>query len=189
MILRQVRSELWMQSVDVRGFTAQHLQAFLPRETNTEDHFRIYIYINSFMKEPLLVSDSDLQSILRCKPSLQSDPRIKHATICYYRSWPITREQLHDILARLAEQGFFSKRTQHWTIICRIARPGQVIAIRYIGRTAYPSSRTNDFTKTSKKVEARCSSAFSCPPSSLCERMFILIERLDDKMAFDRRQP
>lgn len=82
-ILRQVRSELRMQSVDVRGFTTRHLQAFLPRETNTEDHLRIF---NSFMKEPLLVPDSDLQSILRCKSSLKSDPRIKYATICYYRS-------------------------------------------------------------------------------------------------------
>lgn len=102
-MMRQVRSELRMQSVDVRGFTTQHLQAFLPVETNTEDHFHIF---TSFMKEPLLVPDSDLQSILRCKPSLKGDPRIKYGTFCYYRSWPMTREQLQDILASLAEKNF-----------------------------------------------------------------------------------
>ena len=135
--MRQVRSELRMQSVDVRGFTTQHLQAFLPVETNTEDHLHIF---TSFMKEPLLVPDSDLQSILRCKPSLKGDPWIKYGTFCYYRSWPMTCEQLQDILASLAEQKFFSKRMQHWMNICRIARPGQVITICYIGKTAHLSS-------------------------------------------------
>ena len=102
-MMRQVRSEKQMQSVDVRGFTTQHLQAFLPVETNTEDHLHIF---TSFMKEPLLVPDSDLQSILRCKPCLKGDSRIKYGTFCYYRSWPMTREQLLDILASLAEQIF-----------------------------------------------------------------------------------
>ena len=147
-MMRQVRSELRMQNVDVRGFTTQHLQACLPVETNTEDHLNIF---KSFMKEPLLVPDSDLQSILRYKPSLKGDPRIKYGTFCYYRSWPMTREQLQDILASLAEQNFFSKRTQHWTNICRIARPGQVITIRYIGKTAHPSSPYQRFHEDLRK--------------------------------------
>lgn len=147
-MMRQVRSEMRMQRVDMRGFTTQHLQAFLPVETNTEDHLRIFI---SFMKEPLLAPDSDLQSTLRCKPSLKDDPRIKYGTFCYYRSWPMTREQLQDILASLAEQGFFSRRTQHWTNIYRIARPGQVITIRYIGKTAYLSSPYQQFYEDLRK--------------------------------------
>ena len=136
-ILRQVRSELRTQCVDVGGFTAQHLQAFLPKETNTEDHLRIFV---SFMNEPLLVQDADLQRILRCKPSRRGDPRMKHATICYYRSWPMTWEQLEDVLDRLAEQNSSSTRTHHWACVCRAAKPGQTLTIRYVGKTAYPSS-------------------------------------------------
>ena len=95
--------------------------------------------------------DSDLLSILRCKPSLKSDPRIRYATICYYRSCPMTREQLQAYSNPLGGTKILFKRTQHWTNICRIARPGQVIAIRYIGKTAYPSSPYQRFHEELQK--------------------------------------
>ena len=136
-ILKQVRTKLLNQNVDPRGFTYVHLQAFLPYETDNKETLRIF---RSWINEPLLVPDSDLWQILRCQPSVKRSLRMKHTTVCYYRSWAMTREQLQNVLFHLEEQNCFFKRAQHWMSVSRIAKPDQIITIRYVGKTAYPSS-------------------------------------------------
>ena len=136
-ILKQVWAELLSQNVDPRGFTYVHLQAFLPHETNNKEILRIF---RSWINEPLLVPDSDLWQILRCQPSVKRSPQMKHTTVCYYRSWAMTREQLQNVLFHVEEQNCFFKRAQHWMSVSRIAKPDQIITIRYVGKTAYPNS-------------------------------------------------
>lgn len=136
-ILKQTRAELLSQNADTRGFTYEHLQAFLPYETCNREILRIF---RSWINEPLLVPDSDLWRILRCQPSVKNSPRMKHTSVCYYRSWAMTREQLQTVLSYLENQNFFFKQAQHWMNVSRAAKPNQIFTIRYVGKTAYPSS-------------------------------------------------
>ena len=97
MILRQVRSELWMQSVDVRSFTAQHLQASLPK-VGRQIQKTTSPYIQFFHERATLGSRLWLAEYIGMQTISDKRTRIKHATTCYYRSWPITREQLDNPL-------------------------------------------------------------------------------------------
>lgn len=147
-ILKQVRAELLSQNIDARGFTYEYLQAFLPYEADDKEVLRIF---RSWISEPLLVPDSDLWQILQCQPSVKGMPRMKHTTVCYYRSWAMTREELQTVLSYLEEQNYFFKRAQHWINVSHVARPDQIITIRYVGKTAFPSSPYARFYEDLKK--------------------------------------
>ena len=130
-IFQGVKDQLDLRGVDTRTMTISSSDAFLPKLHDSELQRDIF---ERFLSMPITVSDRELAQIFLIKRSRDSD-EVQKGSVCYYRSWSLTKEQLQNIIEDLERDGCDFAQLESWTFQLRGMDNHQRVWVRYVGQT------------------------------------------------------
>lgn len=132
----------------------------------------------SWLAEPILVSDTQLSTILPIKESTKTSPLLESGSICYFRSWEMQTWQLRHIIKTLTVEGVPAKSLPDFTLALSNCSDLTIVTMRYVGTTTAPYnpfSRTRKMSSQGTSVVHKFSTLVkSCFPRSVQHRIFEL---------------
>ena len=119
-----------------REFTIDRYKRFLPSPTSrSTDRSSLNVY-NRWAVRSILVTDNELRTIVQFEISDEHSPLLKEASVCYFRSWQITKQRLSSLIQDIENQGFYFRETYHWKSYIRNIELATPVTIRYVGQVS-----------------------------------------------------
>lgn len=130
-IFEDVKAQLDNRGVDTRPITAASMNSFLLKPHDTGPQREIF---KRFTSTPITVPDREIAQIFRIKRSRNSDG-LQKGSVCYYRSWSITKKELQIIIDGLKQDGFNFPQLESWKCQLKGMQEDERVWILYVGQT------------------------------------------------------
>ncbi|KAJ5358844.1 uncharacterized protein N7496_011257 [Penicillium cataractarum] len=134
-VFDKLRLELKVHHIDVSEMVLERFSLILPGTDASQEQLKV---LQTFLVQPMLVTNEELKQIMRLEPS-NAVPSFKKNVLSrehafYMRSWSMTPIQLYDISKHLQEEGRTFPELDEWKFISFMAGTRNV-TVRYIGST------------------------------------------------------
>jgi len=117
--------------VDTSTLGQERFSWLSPEDGHVQDSHVLALY-ETWMRNPMLITDHDLQSMIAIKPSTAASPKPSNGRVGYIRSWEMKAAELDKLIRHIRQSGKNLSEVDRWAHATRVADSDTILTIRYV---------------------------------------------------------